>query len=310
MLETIGLYPKVSGHTYKLYGHGFHCSKPMRLDSAPLSSISRSTEIVHEWPRHFRLPELQSWFDSYMVQDFRIMRWQGIGDFAIGEEGKKVYMNLDPRTPWSVVQAYLLTQVLSEILLQRGEEALHGVAVEVGGRALLFVGQSGMGKSSLLVHLLNSGARFISDDLLVLSYGSCGYLIHRGLPRIKLYDDSQLAAKFSSDTVESLSPYTEKKIYSVAASILSPLETIPVDQVFVLRRTRASAPRVRKLSGVQKFQGLAKNVFNSIDRSMGRSHLQLKSLAAWSGLNVSDLYIPQKLDLLPQVAEWIIGERN
>lgn len=64
-----------------------------------------------------------------------------------------------------------LTRGGAELLLRhlRGEIGLHGSAVARGGRAVAFVGGSGMGKSTLAAALTKRGAQLLSDDAVALA---------------------------------------------------------------------------------------------------------------------------------------------
>jgi len=75
--------------------------------------------------------------------------------------------------------------VIASLLALSGEPTLHGSAVAVNGRALAFLNESGMGKSSLAGILCAHGADFVTDDLLRLHpapgdtwhcYSGSGYL--------------------------------------------------------------------------------------------------------------------------------------
>lgn len=53
--------------------------------------------------------------------------------------------------------------------LDRGALLCHAAGIEHGGRGILLAGLSGRGKSTLALHLLERGCRFISNDRLLLS---------------------------------------------------------------------------------------------------------------------------------------------
>jgi hypothetical protein len=76
--------------------------------------------------------------------------------------------------------------VLSYALTKQGHETLHATVVVIGGRAVGFLGESGMGKSTLAAALLACGARLLTDDLLRLEPRGSGYVGFPGPPRIKL----------------------------------------------------------------------------------------------------------------------------
>lgn len=66
------------------------------------------------------------------------------------------------------LRLFLLGSVLGALWHQRGRLPLHAGAVDVDGRAWAFAGQSGAGKSSLVVAMAVSGAGYLCDDVCVL----------------------------------------------------------------------------------------------------------------------------------------------
>jgi hypothetical protein len=89
------------------------------------------------------------------------------GRFHVAPDGTLVRCAPRPVADWRW-QRYLIGQVLPLTALLHGLEAIHASAVERGGRALAISAPSGTGKSSLALHLLLRGARFVSDDCLAL----------------------------------------------------------------------------------------------------------------------------------------------
>ncbi|MFH0823922.1 MAG: HprK-related kinase B [Pseudomonadota bacterium] len=92
-------------------------------------------------------------------------------------------------------------------LLYRGGRLFHAAAVAVDGRGLALAGFSGMGKSTLALHLMSEGAKFVSNDRLLL-------MNHKGgthmcgvpkLPRINpgtALNNDRLAGVMSPEDVE------------------------------------------------------------------------------------------------------------
>jgi HprK-related kinase B len=68
-------------------------------------------------------------------------------------------------------------------LLDRGGAMLHASAVVQNGTALAMIGESGSGKSSLAVRLLERGCDFLSNDRLIVQRGQRG-IVARGLPKL------------------------------------------------------------------------------------------------------------------------------
>ena len=90
------------------------------------------------------------------------------GSYLLSRDGARVRcVPPDDEEAWRW-QRFLTGQVLPLAALLRGFEVFHSSAVEVGGRAIAFVGHSGAGKSSLALRLVLEGAALITDDVLVL----------------------------------------------------------------------------------------------------------------------------------------------
>lgn len=246
------------------------------------------------------------WFTSKTDGEYTHLKWQGIGEFAVHADGCEILYSLDGRTPWSVVQAYLLNQVLSTVLLRRGLESLHGVACEVRGRAYLFLGNTRMGKSTLLTQLVQDGARFVSDDLLVLSRNEGELVVHRGLPRFKLYPDAIAHTEILFDKKESLSPYTEKTLCVLPQYLMTEAAQVPIERIFVLQRGNEFA--VENLRGTKKFTALSSNIFNTLDFANLRRATSLSAIAHWNDAKVCGLTYPHSFAELPRFSQQIREE--
>lgn len=91
----------------------------------------------------------------------------GVGHYWIGH-GREIRIEacVGARTlDWYF---YLLGSAMMCALAQRGLLPLHGCALEIDGSAVLLLGRSGVGKSTLAVWLDQQGYRVLSDDLCAL----------------------------------------------------------------------------------------------------------------------------------------------
>lgn len=88
------------------------------------------------------------------------------------------------------VRLYLLGSALGMLIHQRGLLPLHATAVELDGRALVFMGHSGAGKSTLAAWFNDAGIRVIADDVSAISFDESGIpLVQPGIPRLRLWKD-------------------------------------------------------------------------------------------------------------------------
>lgn len=86
-------------------------------------------------------------------------------------------------------------------LAWRGMLPLHACAVEIGGRAVLIAGAAGAGKSTLAAELIARGARFVADDLSVVTVDENGELrVPCGRPTMRLHRET--AARLATERAE------------------------------------------------------------------------------------------------------------
>lgn len=128
--------------------------------------------------------------------------------------------------------------VLATLLHQRRRLALRASAVNVGGRAVLFCGASGTGKSTLAAALDRRGHAFLADDLCALDLAADGPPIvwpDRG--RLLLWPAAIEALGLASG--QPVRPGLSKRLVAPAAAAASPA---PLGLVYLLRPRQPSAP--------------------------------------------------------------------
>ncbi|MHA7985480.1 hypothetical protein ACX9R5_06695 [Rathayibacter sp. CAU 1779] len=85
-------------------------------------------------------------------------------------------------------------------LYMRGSLVLHASAVQVGERAIAFVGGSGRGKSTMATLMCAAGARIITDDLLRIDFFDGKPVTRLGSSELRLRKGADtLAARFDQD---------------------------------------------------------------------------------------------------------------
>lgn len=82
----------------------------------------------------------------------------------VAENGNDVVFEPEPDAVPAVVQAYLAHFVLSVVLRQRGYLVLHASALVRGPHAIVFIGDSGWGKSTTAEFFLQHGFQLLAED--------------------------------------------------------------------------------------------------------------------------------------------------
>ena len=95
----------------------------------------------------------------------------GFGEAVVSADGRTVTCAAGDG-PGGRLERFLVGRVLPWTALVRGCELFHAAAVTFEDRAIVLVGPSGVGKTSLAVQLVLAGAGFLSDDVLAVEIGA------------------------------------------------------------------------------------------------------------------------------------------
>ncbi len=110
-------------------------------------------------------------------------------EFTIDGSGQNIWTTALNGDAAASASTYLYGLVLGLALYLQGKTCLHASAVAIDGRAILFVGDAGYGKSSLAAAFAVQGFPLISDDLAVLLPQHGTFWIPPALPAIRLRPD-------------------------------------------------------------------------------------------------------------------------
>lgn len=142
--------------------------------------------VPHERPPGERLAEVgrpnHTVFYTLSRDDAHIvLRYPGLCDFVGDVRFERISVHLHPGADEELLPVLIAGALLAMHLMLRNELVLHASAVQVDGRAVAFVGSSGMGKSTLAAALCEQGHGLVSDDLLRVDRADGGaLLVHPG----------------------------------------------------------------------------------------------------------------------------------
>jgi hypothetical protein len=239
------------------------------------------------------------------------MRMRGVGEISVSPDGRSLACHRYAESASESFNVYLLTQALSFALVKCGLEPLHATAVAIDGKAAVFLGDCGLGKSTLAAAFLQAGCRLLTDDLLVLYKTHAALLAYPGSPRIKLFP--RMARKFLGEAVTGvpMNPYTHKLIvplkeWQVCAHVL------PVGAVYALAPAsdvRGAEFHLATLNRRQAFLTLLASTFNRTILDTTRLQRQFETTQALANtLSVKRLSYPRSLGSLPAVLELVVSD--
>ena len=192
--------------------------------------------------------------------DTLLVRWYGIGDFAI-EHGREIRAHVRDGAPWGEFRDLLLTNILAFALLEQGVETLHASAIERGGKAVAFAGRAGSAKSTLAALFARRGCRVLTDDLLPLHLVGKDVRAYPSLGEIKLMPEAARALRIHRRHLRSVSPRLRKRIWRVRP-VPGPRPLAAVYFPSISARGRRVV--LRPLSYRETFRNLLTHNFNAV----------------------------------------------
>lgn len=286
----------------------------------PLSHVETDTKIDYTFSiRHARLLPVP-WFGGvHQLTDGTI--WLMAGEFATGYRIRfpqsaefqvhtvesKITAQAVPQTTPDTVAHLLIDQVLPRFLSTQGHTSIHASGVVVNGKAVLFLGQSGYGKSTLASEFYFSGYPGISDDVIFIEQNNNTFYAVQSYPGFRLWSDSLDRHSGRSLSYAPVAHYHAKKRIT---DIVSTDYPVPIQCVFLLGdpEVNNSGIRIEPLAHQQAFWTLTQHSFRlmpSDQRQMEREFFLFGGLA--EQIPICSLTYPHSYASLPDVLQQILN---
>jgi hypothetical protein len=182
------------------------------------------------------------------------------------ENGRRILVQALPDADPADVRIFLMGSAMGALLYQRGLFPLHGSAVETPWGAMVFVGPSGIGKSTLAAHFHRAGYRLIADDVCAISRAADGsLLVLPAFPHLRLKTDA--VGRLYGEAVTSPPSHfdVDKFVLSLGEGHAS--TPVPLGAVHVLKdadnedNADTENPILTPLGGFESIQALADNLY-------------------------------------------------
>ncbi len=265
-----------TSHCYQIFGFSAECNLPI----PGLNPIQRRTPDLNivlgrtPWTDFSSrpLPE-RLLFGSSIYTDshepaFRIFQ-SGMTTRILYWDGAEFWLNTDAgeiwgRWPGSVGShdafAYLLGPVFGLFLAMRGVVSLHASAIGVAGKAILFIGDAGAGKSTTAAAMTRGGHALLADDITAITEREGAFFATPAFPYVSLWPDSAEMIGATEANLYNSGETGVKGRFCPANFQASPL---PLGAIFVLgeRLPGNHPPRSEELSAQQRLIALVGNSY-------------------------------------------------
>ena len=218
---------------YRIYGLRVQSQIPFS-EAVPETAGEAEVKIVFGRMPDFLLEAGQkgygTWTNGFVSAWFRIRD----GTQVYVEGGSRITVELSEEPQLLVITSLLLSAGMALVCLQRGEPFFHGSALYTGEQAILLCGESGAGKSTVAMELLQRKLGFLADDTVRVHPGTMGMLAEPSYPQQKLCRD--MALKCGKPLEELIYIDEERDKYAWRRQDCYRKEAALLGKIFLLRK--------------------------------------------------------------------------
>ena len=139
---------------------------------------------------HIPLDEGRQGTNNFTGEGNMLLNIRGVARFSV-RNGEEIVIDPCPEAEEGLLRLFLLGTAFGCILHQRKLLPLHANAILHKGEAVLFLGHSGVGKSTLAAAMKGRGYKVLADDVCAVKvqHGE-EPLVYPGIPQIKLWKET------------------------------------------------------------------------------------------------------------------------
>lgn len=183
---------------------------------------------------------------------------EAVGSYLV-QGGRRIAIAPFPGVRPEVVRLFLLGTALGAVLHQRSGLALHASAVDIEGQAVLLMGDSGVGKSTTVAALVQRGYTLLADDVTYLVQQSGRTMVHQGVQRVKLWQESAEALGIAPASLTEVHPdFPSRRSMATPGGTLG---SLPLGAIFLLTPGESQNIALQRLAGAESLSALLQNTY-------------------------------------------------
>lgn len=213
-----------------------------------------------------------------------LLHVEGVASFYV-KNGDQIIVQLCSQYDLCEVRLYLLGTAMGVLLMQRGVLPIHGSAVVVEGRCIIFAGISGAGKSTLAAALRKNGYALLADDISAVIFDDNGLpWVQPGYPQQKLWQTSAALLSIDTTTLRKVSPDIEKYAVPVLDNFWQ--QAIPLTAIYEIDVKPCDDITIKELKGMEKLTTIMDNAYRA---------------SLYPGLGLQTLHFQKSANIVNQV---------
>lgn len=210
-----------------------YCPSPTAQLSFTLSSPTLQPTAEPAWLHHWLLPSGEKSISFGKTSTEMVISFPSLADFFFSPTASKIVCRPRPATPEATIRHLLLDQVIPRIVNSFGRPVIHASGTVIDKAAVVFLGETGWGKSTLCAYFHQSGFPLLSDDAILLEKTGDEVVGMPGYAGMRLLDDSFAALHLCNHNEPVAGNSAKKRIY-LGNSTSHRSAAFPLKAIFVL----------------------------------------------------------------------------
>ncbi len=209
-----------------------------------------------------------------------LMNVDGIGRYYV-YGGREIIVEPYANASFEKIKVFILGTAFGALLLQRGIFPLHGSAMKIDDKCILFLGDSGSGKSTISTALRLRGHKLLSDDVIAIHEVEGKYWVYPSYPQQKLTLQSaeHLGVNIASSSKIMINEEREK--YYVPVKSLYFNNPVPIGYIVHLVVSDSSTVELIEIKGLKRLGVILNNTYRvQLVKHFGLSESHFKACSS------------------------------
>ncbi len=246
---------------YTYFAYGLHVASEIECpELCPVRPTAAEVIIRFGPVPHYLVNPTGSGVLYQTTPDTFLLKLDQIARYLV-RNGNEITIEPVPDADADAIRLFLLGSCFGALLFQRGLLPLHGSAIATPKGAVVFVGASGHGKSTLAGAFHHQGYQVLSDDVAAVTIKDGIPHVLPAYPRLMLWADAVERLGITNSKLRPARAQLEKFHYRLEQP---PLEhEYPLHAIYLLAPTNSSTITITPLSGFDKIQKLNDNTYRN-----------------------------------------------
>jgi hypothetical protein len=165
----------------------------------------------YHWLNHWYSLDGSTWLSFARLDGRYLLRFPAYADFIVSADARNIQGYPRANCPLQTLRHLLLNQVIPVVLSHLGKLVLHASACGTPRGVIAFMGQTGMGKSTLAASFGLQGYPVLTDDCLLVEEQGDEMMTVPSYPGLRLWPETVSALFEREPVLQPLAHYTDKK---------------------------------------------------------------------------------------------------